>query len=167
MDDRSYERVRGEFIALCVAHAPAFKKLGRQQNAGAEFDQLVRTGKFSKIAVAHDHLFAQTRVVRIRRGNRMRVLGEYLIDISRSTFLAFNLTNQLAGKNGPHIGADGSFCMPEGAIEIRGLISDGQLADALLIVEAALWIHGLGTPYQDAQIDLWPEEEPKAEATDA
>lgn len=150
------EEVRSDFIALCVDFAPPHKKRERELKAGAEFDRLLATGKFDRLVVHQKSLLARSRMVRMHKYGKHHRIGVFMLEITSKDFCAFNLTHQIDGYHGPHINPSGMFCMTSGRAEILQDICSGLLADALITIEAALWLDGPGAAFLQASIENWP-----------
>lgn len=157
-DDVCYRRERNNFRTLCLAFAPKHTKAAIEESALREFDALIASGKFPLLAVQNETLLAKSRFVKISKDRNVYCLGEYLIDIGKGYFAAYNLTQIVSGCHHPHINKAGQFCMSDGREEIMSFIKEGWLGRALTSVEAALWQTGPGYPFPDAGLDQWPVE---------
>ncbi len=146
-------------MELCVSFAPRHLKQGRRENVPKEFDVLAATGKFPRIAVHENLLLARTRMVRVMKDGKTYRIGEYLLEIGKKHFAAFNLTHKVKGYHGPHINPAGVFCMLEGKDQIMAYIADGKLDLPLLAIESAIWDIGSAMPYIDVDLEHWPLEE--------
>lgn len=160
IDQERIDEGRRAYAELCVSFAPLHLKPARENDARKEYDDLLASRRFVKIAVHEQSILAKTHMVRcVRKGVTYRI-GEYMIEVAEKYFVAYNLTCQVEQFHGPHINASGTFCMSTaGREEVMMYIAEGRLDQALLLIEHALWLFDTGTAYGPAQVEKWPIEE--------
>lgn len=160
MSDKAYLKACDEFVALCQAFSPPlFSGRISTREATREFERVVGSGRFAQVSVFQGTLLAKTRMVYMKSAvKRWHRIGEFMLEITRNEFRAYNLTLCVADHHGPHIRSDGTICMSEGRELMMALIKNGQLGQALFMLERIVWHTNLSHhgQFNGAHVDQWP-----------
>jgi hypothetical protein len=164
MSKKRYEKVRQDFVELCVSCVPEKQQSDRAKSASREFDDLCGDERVRHVAVNDRTLYVGTFPLIFRSSDQIpRGPFEFIISVLTSNkaihcenlagITADPLNEHRKGQH-PHVFSGGSPCLADGIEKIRLWFADGKLGHIALYMLSFLEMARGASDYVSP--DAWP-----------